>query len=284
MIIAKRKEFQKLKRQIEENQKNIEEIQKDIKQITDYLFKPAVEKESKDKWYQLPNFPDYEITLKGNVRNIQSKEPIPIEIIYANKKAVTKYVNLNGTNQTIKSLLDSIKNNSENKQSKESKEWYTIPGFSNYEINPNGKIRNKNNSKEILPNEGKRNEEYIFLEDSNGKQQKVNLAKVIAKEFIPNPNHYRYVKHVDGNISNNCISNLKWVDYNFNTPKKIISIDLKNNEQEYSSINNAAKQIQQELIQKNIEPMVVSSYHRHIKEVLNEDKLFAGRYWRTIDE
>ena len=194
MIIVKRKEFHKLKRQIEENQKNIEEIQKDIKQI--------IEKESKDKWYQLPNFPDYEITLKGNVRNIQSKEPIPIEIIYANKKAVTKYVNLNGTNQTIKSLLDSIKNNSENKQSKESKEWYTIPGFSNYEINTDGKIRNKNNS----------------------------------------------------------------------------------NEQEYSSINNAAKQIQQEIIQKNIEPMVVSSYHRHIKEVLNEDKLFAGRYWRTIDK
>lgn len=36
---------------------------------------------------------------------------------------------------------------------------------------------------------------------------------LVAKAFIPNPNNYLYVRHIDGDISNSCASNLEWMEY-----------------------------------------------------------------------
>lgn len=37
------------------------------------------------------------------------------------------------------------------------------------------------------------------------------VHRLVAKVFIPNPNNYNVVDHVDGNKSNNHFSNLEWV-------------------------------------------------------------------------
>lgn len=34
---------------------------------------------------------------------------------------------------------------------------------------------------------------------------------LVAEHFLPNPNNYKYVKHIDGNISNNHVENLQWI-------------------------------------------------------------------------
>ena len=33
---------------------------------------------------------------------------------------------------------------------------------------------------------------------------------LVAKAFIPNPHHYKYVIHIDGDITNNHVDNLRW--------------------------------------------------------------------------
>lgn len=53
----------------------------------------------------------------------------------------------------------------------------------------------------------------ISIRDENGnfiRQQKVNVHRLIAETFIPNPNNYDSVDHIDRNKHNNNVTNLRW--------------------------------------------------------------------------
>lgn len=61
-----------------------------------------------------------------------------------------------------------------------------------------------------------------------------SVHRVIAELFIPNPNGYKMVSHIDGNKLNNRVDNLKWVSHNdkayvFNTAKKVQKVDADGN-------------------------------------------------------
>lgn len=49
----------------------------------------------------------------------------------------------------------------------------------------------------------------------NCKQKTFHIHRLVAKYFIPNPKGKREVNHIDGNKTNNLLSNLEWV-----TPKE----------------------------------------------------------------
>lgn len=46
---------------------------------------------------------------------------------------------------------------------------------------------------------------------NNGIQKNLLLHRLVAKAFLPNPEEYPYVGHIDGDRSNNRVDNLKWI-------------------------------------------------------------------------
>lgn len=57
---------------------------------------------------------------------------------------------------------------------------------------------------------------YIFQLRKNNKYVSKELHRLLAETFIDNPNNLRCVNHIDGNKTNNSISNLEWVSHSEN--------------------------------------------------------------------
>lgn len=49
----------------------------------------------------------------------------------------------------------------------------------------------------------------------NGYKTK-RIHQLVAKAFIPNPNNYPVINHIDGNKSNNNVDNLEWCSHKYN--------------------------------------------------------------------
>lgn len=86
----------------------------------------------------------------------------------------------------------------------------TIEEFPQYQISNLGNIKN---NKGVLLAIGKRktNSGYIQVRLYNNKKYYYRyLHRLIATAFLPNPNNYRTVNHINGNKLDNRISNLEW--------------------------------------------------------------------------
>lgn len=57
----------------------------------------------------------------------------------------------------------------------------------------------------------------------NGIQKRYLVSRLVAQAFIPNPNNYPEVDHIDENKDNNCVGNLRWCTRQFNNTHGIQS-------------------------------------------------------------
>lgn len=88
---------------------------------------------------------------------------------------------------------------------------YDLVGYEGkYKINESGVIINKNGHpmRTAISNSG-----YLrtALEQKDGTERKnESIHRLVAKQFIPNPNNLPVVLHKDNDTLNNHVSNLKW--------------------------------------------------------------------------
>ena len=91
-----------------------------------------------------------------------------------------------------------------------------IEEFPNYQISNLGNIKN---NKDILLKIGKRisNSGYIQVRLSKeGKYYYRYIHRLLAKAFLPNPNNYRTINHINGNKHDNRVENLEWLTHSEN--------------------------------------------------------------------
>lgn len=99
--------------------------------------------------------------------------------------------------------------------------WKDIKGFEKkYEISNYGRIRNK-----ITNHIYKNTNQYggyfsVILYDETHKKS-VRIHRLVAEHYIPNPNNYPCVNHLDLNKQNNNVNNLEWCTYSHNTKDAI---------------------------------------------------------------
>ena len=89
-------------------------------------------------------------------------------------------------------------------------EFKIITGFENYEISNFGRVRNLLNDKYVSICIGNHDYKVVNLK-KNGKFNQKLIHRLLAQEFIDNPDNLQVIDHIDENKLNNNLDNLRWI-------------------------------------------------------------------------
>jgi len=100
-------------------------------------------------------------------------------------------------------------------------EFEFIKGYENlYKINKQGVITSCSYNNMVMRPQTSSDGYLKISLKTNGKRTKHTLSRLIALQYIPNPNNLEFVDHIDRNKLNNDLSNLRWVDRTTNNRNK----------------------------------------------------------------
>ena len=89
-------------------------------------------------------------------------------------------------------------------------EFKIIKGFSKYEISNNGNVKNIKTGRILKATLGTRGYYDVIIKNDEGKLIHITNHKLVGLTFIPNPNNYKIIDHIDNNKLNNDVNNLRW--------------------------------------------------------------------------
>lgn len=106
----------------------------------------------------------------------------------------------------------------------EGEEWKDVPGYEGiYKISSLGRVLSSYSRKILVPClSGKKNKQYYaitLVKDSI--KQRFYIHKLVALAFIPNPNGYTDIDHIDTNKERNTVDNLRWCSVAMNNDNPI---------------------------------------------------------------
>lgn len=97
--------------------------------------------------------------------------------------------------------------------------WKDIPNYEGlYQASNYGNIKRilfinnkiiKKQNKILKQTINKKNRKYVSLYKNNNRKNCL-VHRLVAQAFMPNPNNYPEINHIDGNPLNNSINNLEW--------------------------------------------------------------------------
>ena len=84
-----------------------------------------------------------------------------------------------------------------------------IKGYDGYLVTQDGRIFSNKSNKFLSLCKDKAGYVGVVL-SNNGFFKRINIHRIVADNFLDNSNNYKEVNHIDGNKSNNSLSNLEW--------------------------------------------------------------------------
>jgi len=85
-----------------------------------------------------------------------------------------------------------------------------VYGNNRYNISENGSVISMLNGKQMKQHDNGKGYKTVGL-SAYGKTKKFYIHRLVGESFIPNPANLPDINHIDGNKSNNNVSNLEWM-------------------------------------------------------------------------
>lgn len=91
-----------------------------------------------------------------------------------------------------------------------------IAEYPDYEVFEDGRVYSHKTNRFLKTNISPNGYASVELFNDEG-SKRLSVHRIVAEVFIPNPHSYPCVNHKDENKLNNCVSNLEWCTYEYNS-------------------------------------------------------------------